>query len=91
MLSQLARVTDTSQLRIEIQNVARVRAHTHTPRSAPDTSAPLPRAHIATRSPRDIRRDFQERNAMLCEATEMDSLQRNWIAQERFLTVVGSF
>ena len=98
MLSQLARVTDTSQLPIEIQNVARRRAragYRHRPHNAlwPASFRPakVAKADAMARSPRDIRQEFQKRNAALCEATAVDSVQRSWIAVTRLLDVMGSF
>ena len=87
MLSQLARVTDISQMQIEIQNDARS-AETHAARTlVPRTSTCLlrrfgmePARNRGARSPRDFRQRFQEDNAMLREVTSMDSVQRSWIA-----------
>jgi hypothetical protein len=66
MLSQLARVSDTSQLPIEIQNVAGRKAHAayrYKLRSAIGApSAPL-FERTQRRSLRDIGQEFQKRNA----------------------------
>jgi hypothetical protein len=98
MLSQLARVTDTSQLQIEIQNDARPTAREDiTARDARllrVASSPAfvslaltmrrRRGAFAARFPRQTARVFQERNAMrLREATALDSVQRNWIDEMR--------
>ena len=98
MLSQLARVTDTSQLPIEIQNVARRRAragYRHRPHNvlcrAVSRLAKVAESDAMARSPRDIRQEFQKRNAALCEATSVDSVQRSWIVVTRFRDVMGSF
>jgi len=50
----------------------------------------LAEADDMARSPRDIRQEFQKRNAALCEATSVDSVQRSWIAVTRFFDVMAS-
>jgi hypothetical protein len=91
MLSQLARLTDTSQLRIEIQNVAGRKAHAaYRYKLRSIAGAPSSKLlegffdRTARRSIRDIGQEFQKRNATLCEATAMESVQRSWICAQRF-------
>jgi hypothetical protein len=98
MLSQLARVTDTSQLQIEIQNDARPRALDDiTARDARSCArrliarVRLSRAYDAATSRRvcraisasNVESISRTQSTRLREATALDSVQRNWIAEMR--------
>ena len=81
-LSQLARVSDTSQIRIEIQNVAIPARVTPFVMSTVMSPVASPRAH----SPPDFHQRFREDNATMRAAAPMDSIQRSWIGPRKDLS-----